>query len=92
MKALLGDRVMILPISEEEVLEDSGFVLDEDKAHLPKAEVVMVSDELRNKEDLVNVPEVGDKVLFSMPREQGIYKHEGKQHHIVSIGALVAIL
>ncbi|QQV89736.1 chaperonin Cpn10 [Cellulophaga phage Calle_1] len=89
---ILGDRIMIKPYKENTVDEGSGMTFRPDDDNIPSAVVVMVSEELKSKEEFVNIPEVGDRVFYVRPREKGKCQYEDKDHYIIPIANIVAIL
>lgn len=89
MKIVSGEgippRVLIKKL-ESETVSKSGLSIPADNDELPKAEILAVSDSAK---DIVSV---GDKVYFIESREKGQVKYEGKNHFIIPVGQLVAII
>lgn len=90
---VLGDRVCIKEVVEQQETED-GLILAHDDEALPEAEVIYVSAALEEtlKETPENLPKPGDRVLYVRPRERGRVRHNEEDHFIVPYSAIVAIL
>jgi len=89
MKIISGEsippRVLIKKI-EEDSLSKAGLIIPRDNDALPLAEVVMVSEQVK---DIVSV---GDRVYYMETREKGRVKYKGLDHFIVPIGNIVSII
>ena len=89
---LLNDKVLIKNYTVTTVNPDSGISWESDIDYLPRAEVIAVSKELQNAKDKVNVPSVGDKIYYVVPREKGKIKFNGEEHFAIPFGSIVAII
>ena len=89
MKIVSGEgippRVLIKKLKNE-TISKAGLHISADNDELPTAEIIAVSDSAK---DIVSV---GDKVYFIESREKGQVKYEGKDHFIIPVGQLVAII
>lgn len=85
---ILGDRVLIRKYEIVTKDENSGMEWGSDGDSLPRAEVILVSDELKDK----GIVSEGDHVHYIEPREKGKCKYNGEEHFIVPISSIVAIL
>lgn len=89
MKIVSGEgippRVLIKKLKNE-TISKSGLHIPTDNDELPKAEIIDVADSAK---DIVSI---GDKVYFIEAREKGRVKFEGKDHFIIPVGQLVAII
>lgn len=81
---ILGARILIKKLNNV-VETKSGLTIKDDGESLPKAEVVMVS------EDITQV-NVGDKIHYLEARESGKCLHNSTEHFIISISNTVAII
>lgn len=89
MKIVSGEgippRVLIKKLKNE-TISKSGLGIPADNDELPKAEIIDVSDSAK---DIVSV---GDIVYYIESREKGQVKYQGKDHYIIPVGQLVAII
>ena len=89
MKIVSGEgivpRVLIKKL-ENETTSKTGIIVPTDNDELPKAEIIKVSDSAK---DIVSV---GDHVYYIESRERGRVKYQGKDHYIIPVGQLVAII
>ena len=83
---LLGDKILLKKYTVTTVDEASGVEWGSDGDILPRAEVILASD------DVSEIVKVGDHVYYVEPREKGKCKYNGEEHFIVPISALVAII
>jgi co-chaperonin GroES (HSP10) len=84
MKRILEGRVLIKVLEEGTQMEGSGMFIPDDADSLPKAVVVMVADN-------IDAVEEGDIVYYVKPRERGKVQHNGEEHFVVPISAIVAV-
>ena len=84
MRILTG-RVLIKKL-EEERTSDNGFVMHRDPDDLPEAEIILVAD------DVSDIVSVGDKVYYMEPREKGKCMYKGKEHFIIPLANIIAVL
>lgn len=83
MKILSG-RVLIKKI--EDPIDNNGFVLPRDDDELPEANIILVSDDVK---DIVSE---GDKVYYIESRERGKCYYKDEEHFIIPISNIVAVL
>lgn len=83
---LLGDKVLLKKYTVSTKDEDTGMEWGSDKDTLPRAEVILVSEDVK---DFVSV---GDHVYYVEPREKGKCKYNDEEHFITPLSSLVAIL
>ena len=89
---LLNDKVLIKKYEVTSKDVDTGIEWSSDPEYLPRAVVISVSEELINAKDKVNIPEVGDHVYYTEPREKGKIKIDGVEHFALPYGNLVSII
>lgn len=83
---LLGDKVLLKKYTVSTTDLESGVTWDSDGDTLPRAEIILVSD------DVKAIVSVGDHVHYIEPREKGKCKYNDEEHFIVPVSSLVAIL
>lgn len=87
IKRVLGTRIMIEKL-ENTLTTDSGLTIEDDGESLPLAKVVMVSLDIEETPDVV---EVGDTIHYTAARESGKCRHNGKTYYIISIANAIAV-
>ena len=89
MKIVAGEsippRVLIKKLTSE-TISKSGLSIPSDNDELPKAEIMGVGESAK---DIVSV---GDVVYYLESREKGLVKFQGKDHFIIPVGQIVAII
>lgn len=93
VKRVLGTRIMIEKL-ENTLTTESGLTIEDDGESLPLAKVVMVSKELLDKmdEDVIERINIGDTIHYTVARESGKCRHNGKTHYIITIANAVAVV
>ena len=84
MRILTG-RVLIKKLKESRT-SNNGLVIGRDPDDLPEAEVVLIAD------DVSNIVSVGDKVYYTTPRENGKCMYNDKEHFIIPISNIIAVI
>lgn len=83
---ILSDKVLIKKYTTKKVDQQSGMEWGTDGDSLPRAEVILVSD------DVSHIVSPGDHVHYIEPRERGRCEYNGEEHFIIPVANLVAIL
>lgn len=78
-------RVLIKKL-QNKTLSKSGLSIPSDNDELPKAEILGVGESAQG------IVSVGDQVYYIEGREKGRVKFQGKDHYIIPVGQIVAII
>ena len=84
MKILSG-RVLIKKL-DGATKSKAGLTIKEDKDALPKAEIVLVAEDVKDR------VKIGNIVYYMEAREKGECKYNEEKHYIIPIGNVIAIL
>lgn len=87
----IGKRIVIKKI-EAEKTTDSGIVLPQSAQEAPQyAEVVEISDAIKNSEKKGNVLQVGDKVIYSQYAGTEV-ELEGEEYIVINFKDVLAVI
>lgn len=87
----LGERIVIKKLEKEETTK-SGIVLPSSAQKQPQyAEVVAISDQVRNNDDYKNSIEIGDRVIYSQYAGTDV-KVDGEDYIILKMEDVLAVI